>query len=542
MENNFRFTSSSISERGLSEKRPVNEDSYIDLVQFGLFAVADGVGGAQAGDVASQMAVEILGEAFANLPENFDAEDVMRIAIERANQAIHQMSSEIPQLSTMATTIAALHISGNIATIGHVGDSRVYRILPDGTLQRETADHSVVEEEVRAGRMTPEQALVHPSRNIISRALGAEGNVDVDLKTIMIEPGTMFLLCSDGITRHIDDSELTQLFNDEIEPDVLVGQMKVRCYERGAEDNLTAVVVRIAGELTAAQAPFEPETLPDAPEEETVATARSPFDTFAEAEPQIDVENPTIEVKGDELLDIGSADDDESYLLQEPEEPVSAEPAKQPSYASSSIVVPPAAERPAPSAVASPGLSFQAYPDTPEPKRSGGFLTTFLFFLLGAVLGVGGYYFWQQFYPPPAVPVLSDTKGSNITMVVFEETRREVDKAPERYLAANAVSPQDAEDHYFLGRAQLLTGKYAEATHQFKLAKERLPQVDLANQKTLAAEIALGTAIAENPQVAEAFAREIAAANPGGPVASNTNTSSNSNTANVSNVNSRVNR
>lgn len=154
MSNNFRFASSSVSERGLSEKRPVNEDSYIDLKNLGLFAVADGVGGAQAGDVASQMAVEILGEAFANLPENFDAEVVMRVAIERANQAIHQVSSEIPQLSSMATTIAALHISGNIATIGHVGDSRVYRILPDGTLQRETADHSVVEEEVRAGRMT----------------------------------------------------------------------------------------------------------------------------------------------------------------------------------------------------------------------------------------------------------------------------------------------------------------------------------------------------------------------------------------------------
>ena len=200
MSNNFRFASSSVSERGLSEKRPVNEDSYIDLKNLGLFAVADGVGGAQAGDVASQMAVEILGEAFANLPENFDAEVVMRVAIERANQAIHQMSSEIPQLASMATTIAALHISGNIATIGHVGDSRVYRILPDGTLQRETADHSVVEEEVRAGRMTPEQALVHPSRNVISRALGAEDTVDVDLKTIMVEPGTMFLLCSDGIT------------------------------------------------------------------------------------------------------------------------------------------------------------------------------------------------------------------------------------------------------------------------------------------------------------------------------------------------------
>ena len=198
MENRFRLTSSSVSDRGLSDKRPVNEDSFLDMRELGLFAVADGVGGAQAGDVASQMAMEILSEAFANRRENTDAEDVMRIAIQSANQAINQMSVEIPQLSSMATTIAAIHVQDNIATVAHVGDSRVYRILPDGSLRRETADHSVVEEEVRAGRMTPEQALVHPSRNVISRALGAEPTVDVELKTIMIESATMFLLCSEA--------------------------------------------------------------------------------------------------------------------------------------------------------------------------------------------------------------------------------------------------------------------------------------------------------------------------------------------------------
>jgi protein phosphatase len=120
MEENFQVASAAITDRGLSDKRPQNEDSYLELLHHGIFAVADGVGGAQAGDVASQMAVEILGEAFANKPENADAEDVMRIAIERANAAIFQMSHDLPQLSTMATTVVALHISGNIATIGHV--------------------------------------------------------------------------------------------------------------------------------------------------------------------------------------------------------------------------------------------------------------------------------------------------------------------------------------------------------------------------------------------------------------------------------------
>ena len=102
-ENNFQTYSAAVSDRGLSEKRPQNEDSFLEMKNIGLFAVADGVGGAQAGDVASQMAMEILGEAFVNLQTGGDAEEMMRIAIERANSAIHQMSSDLPQLSTMAT-------------------------------------------------------------------------------------------------------------------------------------------------------------------------------------------------------------------------------------------------------------------------------------------------------------------------------------------------------------------------------------------------------------------------------------------------------
>ena len=128
MEHNVQIISAAVSDRGLSEKRPQNEDSYLDLGSRGIFAVADGVGGAQAGDVASQMAVEILGEAFVNLPENTDPEDLMRRAIESANSAIYQMSQELPQLATMATTIVALYLKDSIATIGHVGDSRLYRL------------------------------------------------------------------------------------------------------------------------------------------------------------------------------------------------------------------------------------------------------------------------------------------------------------------------------------------------------------------------------------------------------------------------------
>ncbi|MEP6636026.1 MAG: protein phosphatase 2C domain-containing protein, partial [Acidobacteriota bacterium] len=209
--NAFIVDSRAITDRGLNERRPLNEDSFLADSERLIFAVADGVGGAEAGEVASKTAIEVLDEAFRHQLEGADIEDLMELAIQRANASIHQMAQDHTKFSMMATTIVALHLKGNIATIGHVGDSRLYRLTPAGDLLRETADHSVVEEEVRAGRMTAEQAANHPSKNVISRALGAEDTVEVDLKTIEVEDGTEFLLCTDGITRHIPDSELRQL-------------------------------------------------------------------------------------------------------------------------------------------------------------------------------------------------------------------------------------------------------------------------------------------------------------------------------------------
>src|SRR5947209_8243012 len=225
----------SVTDRGLSDKRPLNEDSFLADAARGIFAVADGVGGAEAGEVASQTAVEVLDEAFRHrVSDGEDVEDLMELAIQRANSSIHQMAAEHPRFSMMATTIVSLHIEGNRATIGHVGDSRLYRISPDGGLHRETRDHSVVEEEVRAGRMTPEQAVNHPSKNVISRALGAEETVEVDLKTMEVPNGSCFLLCSDGITRHITDNELRGLFFENDDLPLVCAELKRRCYERGA--------------------------------------------------------------------------------------------------------------------------------------------------------------------------------------------------------------------------------------------------------------------------------------------------------------------
>ena len=245
----INIEAAAVTDRGLSEKRPENEDSMLSDPVNSIFAVADGVGGAQAGEVASQTAIEVIKEAFSNQSHDEDVEDLMEIAIQRANDSIYRMAVEQPRFRSMATTIVALHLDGLRATVGHVGDSRLYRLAPDGRLSRETEDHSLVEEEMRAGRLTPEQAATHPNRNVISRALGAEASVEVDMRSFDVERGTLFLLCSDGITRHVPDEELSTVLRNARTLDAACEELKRRCFERGAEDNLTAVVVRVGGEV-----------------------------------------------------------------------------------------------------------------------------------------------------------------------------------------------------------------------------------------------------------------------------------------------------
>ena len=530
MENNFNITSASVSDRGLSEKRPENEDSFLVLEERGVYAVADGVGGAQAGDVASQMAVEILSEAFIHQTQEIDAEDVMRAAIEQANSAIHHMANDLPQLSSMATTIVALHVYGNIATIGHVGDSRAYRLDHNGNLRRETHDHSVVEEEVRAGRMTAEQAANHPSKNVISRALGAEEDVDIDLKTIMVEPGTTFLLCSDGITRHIDDAEIGGLLANG-NPASICDRLKEICYSRGAEDNLTAVVVRVNSEPAHE---FAEAAAAGDGEEQTVASARSPFDAPVELDEE--------EFSGSETVEIDELDD-HSYLMEEPEAAVGEDSRVDlQDYSSSSVIVP--AQQPpivesAPPVIPSPRPAPRPYTPVVEeraPSSLSKLLSAVLFLLLGAVLGGSAYYFWLGSQPePPAaeVPVLTVQKSNNVSLTAFEEGRRAVDRDPAGYILKNAASTQVAEDYFLMGRAFFLTGKYWEAKRMFTDAKNRLATADPQNAKTLASEISMALAIIESPQATEVFTKDVANAN----AASNTSVNSNTNLS--ANVNSQ---
>lgn len=505
-ENNFVIKSASITDRGLSNKRPENEDAFIELNETGLFAVADGVGGAQAGDVASQMAMEIIGEAFRNLKPNEDAESLMQLAIERANQSIFQMSHELSQLSTMATTIVALHVAGNIGTIGHVGDSRLYRLDPEGSLFRETQDHSMVEEEVRAGRMTIMQAANHPSRNIISRALGANETVDVDLKTIMFDPGTSFLLCSDGITRHIDDFELRDLMVLDETPAQICQRMKDICFERGAEDNLTAVIAKISGGVApdrSVSVPVPEETTEENTEETTEVRPRKPEVSLMDSSNMLELDDdlPTQKlempiVTEPPALELEGGTKDPEPALDAPDA-ISIDVENEPTLPSS-------LEKPRVEVPVKPAIAATEYNDyaAAEPESGGLFgkiLSGLVLFLMGAVLGAGAVFIFSQTPDISQVtPPLPAPKTEEITLSAFENLRRTVDDDPQTYLTTFGNNPKDGEDYYLVGRANMLTGKFDEAGKAFSIARDKLPQMDEQNATVIENDILLFEAIVNN--------------------------------------------
>lgn len=529
--NRTALDSSSVSDRGLSEKRPHNEDSYLEMPQIGIFAVADGVGGAEAGEVASQMAVEILGEAFTNRTGGSDAEMVMRIALERANAAINQMSNDLSQLSKMATTIAALHLDGNVATIGHAGDSRIYRSKPDGSLTRETEDHSMVADEVRAGRMTEEQAEHHPGKNIINRALGAEPSVEVELKTIMIDDGSTFLLCSDGITRHVSDDEIAQILASGATTDAICSHLKDLCFERGAEDNLTAVVVRTmatdhaldVNEPVASELEIDILALPDS-DEDTVASARysAPFDEDlleietqplivpAAADQNFSTE-PEPEITASPFADTLQMPD----LEPEPE----PEPAPEPEPISAPIESTPEPQIPTAPMPTQPTPAPSFLPE--EESSSLGRLAAYAAVLvLGSIIGLAVYHFaLRQPTPAPPSDQFTEMRSENVALGAFEDNRRSVDADPVKYLSM-APPAGDAEDLYLLGRAQLLSGDFVKARTTLLEARKRIAETDSKNRKVIESDIALFLSVTSDTTIQSVLKKELEASK----VAGNSNT------------------
>lgn len=233
----------------VGRRRSTNEDELRYDDDLGLYAVADGMGGHAAGEVASRLAIETLLEAVerearSTPPRDADAAArVLREAVAEANRRICDTIREHENLRGMGTTVVAMLRAGDEAVIGHVGDSRVY-LLRDGELLRLTSDHSWVNEQVRLGLLSDEAAQRHPMRNIVTRALGSRSEVAVDVAAEPLRPRDLFVLCSDGLNTMLSDDEIKDtLIRHARSPQAACDALIAAANDRGGEDNVTVIVV-----------------------------------------------------------------------------------------------------------------------------------------------------------------------------------------------------------------------------------------------------------------------------------------------------------
>ena len=249
-------------------QRSENEDAL--FVRPPIFVVADGMGGAQAGEVASKTAAEAFDR---DLPEG-PPEAFLRETIEEANRRIHELARTDPSRAGMGTTITAAIVDGRAEEvgIGHVGDSRAYR-LRRGRLEQLTRDHSLVEEMRRKGQITDAQAEDHPQRSIITRALGPEPEVEVDLQTVPAAPGDVFMLCSDGLTTMVGEQRIAAVLSEADSMREAVRTLVDEANAAGGRDNITALAFRLADAAAPLGERPEEATLVGAAAEEAGLTA-----------------------------------------------------------------------------------------------------------------------------------------------------------------------------------------------------------------------------------------------------------------------------
>ncbi|MGH2838249.1 MAG: Stp1/IreP family PP2C-type Ser/Thr phosphatase [Thermoleophilaceae bacterium] len=228
----------------VGRQRNANEDALFEASGASLFAVADGMGGARAGEVAAKTAVdEIAGLESSDAVGERDLASV----VEQANKRIHELSVGDESLSGMGTTMTTLAVGDGEVAIAHVGDSRAYR-LRDGELERLTHDHSLVDEMVRAGRLTPEEAEVHPQRSIITRALGPEPEVEVERMTYPARSGDVYLICSDGLTTMVPEDGIAAILRARSSLRQAGEELVRAANEAGGRDNITVVLFRLGAE------------------------------------------------------------------------------------------------------------------------------------------------------------------------------------------------------------------------------------------------------------------------------------------------------
>jgi serine/threonine protein phosphatase PrpC len=233
-------------------QRRANEDSL--LARAPLFVVADGMGGAQAGEVASRIAVE----SFQGGVQDASAPEAALAALtHEANARIHELSHSHAEQAGMGTTLTAIYVGEREVSIAHVGDSRAYRFR-DGELLRLTDDHSLVDELLRQGRLTPEEAVEHPQRSVITRALGPEGTVEVDTRSYTARDGDVYLLCSDGLTTMLAEVRLAELLGAGKTLRDTGEALIAAANEAGGRDNITVLLLRLE-DLDASAAPLTEE-------------------------------------------------------------------------------------------------------------------------------------------------------------------------------------------------------------------------------------------------------------------------------------------
>lgn len=242
-----RYTVAAVSDVG--SKRPSNEDAFGFSAEHGVYVVCDGMGGAAAGEIASSLAVDevmrLLGSR-AGAKDGAEAVPLAQLAQEAlcaANEVIYSRSQRNYKLNGMGTTLVGLVAEERRVWVLNVGDSRCYR-LRNRVLEQITLDHSLVEEQVRLGRMTRFEALHSPLRNVITRALGTQSQVTPDVFELEAETGDLFLLCSDGLTREISDPLIEALLGLDLSLDEMCARLVNAAKKAGGNDNITCLLVR----------------------------------------------------------------------------------------------------------------------------------------------------------------------------------------------------------------------------------------------------------------------------------------------------------
>ena len=238
----IHYAAAAITDRG--RKRPSNEDAFGYSVEHGVYVVCDGMGGAAAGEIASSIAVDEMMRNLVGRDATHRSPASAEQAIAAANSAIFAQAQGNKKLSGMGTTLVALLTDERHARMLNVGDSRGYR-MRSGHLEQITLDHSLVEEQVRLGRMDRVEALRSPLRNVITRALGTQAVVTADIFELEVEPGDLFLLCSDGLTRELPDLTIETILRESAPLDELCARLIAAANKAGGHDNITCLLVRM---------------------------------------------------------------------------------------------------------------------------------------------------------------------------------------------------------------------------------------------------------------------------------------------------------